>query len=299
MTDIITRNPRNEEIPVLQNIWEKVFGNVGMVSFFDHFYAPEFCIIAEIDGIPSAMGFFIPFGFVECVGNSPDSIPCAMIYSIATMPQHRNKGLGTSVVNELIKNARENGYPAVVLCPQEDGLFEYYKNRTILFDWFYADEMVINHTSAGLCSNISAPIQLSASKYNDARNELFKESIYIKHDLHVIEYQQQLCTELGGGFYNVGDSYIVIERQDKNTVWIKELLTQPCIYDEKNIRRIAADVISSIYNLFPACDYMIRFPACNGKGRRFGMLALENDDLNKAQQYLNGPFLPWYGMAFD
>ena len=306
MNEIITRNPHNNEVPLLHTIWGNVFGTTGMDIFFSHFFKPDLCIVAEYNSIPVAAGYLIPFGCLQFNVNNNIHTPCAMIYSVATLPQYRGMGLGTSVVNSLMKTARSSGYPAVVLSPQEDGLFEYYSNRTGLFDFFYVNELVIRNKPSDIYLDLPEPVELNASDYNKIRESLLNEIIHIKHDLHVLEYQEMLCREVGGGLFKIGEICIIVERQSDDVIWLKELLSPFRETDEVSFYTFAAGVVSVISGLFPADEYIVRFPSIsnkeNFKSRRFGMLVLEDAVLDKSLpvSLLNNiKYSPWYGMAFD
>ena len=299
MIEIVTRSPLDGEIPALRNIWDDVFGSEGLDSFFFRFYDPNHCVVAEFEKIPAASGYLVPFGTIKFNNDISEEIPCAMIYSVAVLPEYRSMGLGTAVVNELICRARKYGFPAVVLCPSDDGLFEYYRNRTELVDWFYTDDIIVKNISAGSCNGLLTPVNINTTDYNFIREELLKETVHIKHDLKIMEYQEDFCTESGGGLFQIGDYCTVVERQSENTVWIKELLAPAEIKNNKTIDEAVTDVIYAISSLFPADRYLIRLPSFYGKGRRFGMLALDDDTVPGKLLLNNMVYSPWYGMAFD
>jgi len=321
MNDINMRNPCDNDIPGLRGIWKEVFGSTGEEAFFAHFYDPAFCVMVEYEGSPAAAGYLVPFGSIL---NGQSETPCAMLYSIATLPGYRGKGFGSAVVRRLTEIAYEHKYSAVVLCPSEDSLFEYYKTHTGFFDWFYTGEQVYKNEFYN-CGT-SPLIKLSAYDYMILREEMLEGITHIKHDLRVWEYQEYLCNELGGGLYRIGDSCAVIECQSDSTVWIKELLTNkfsPCnkhtteIYRNESFiintdntaviitdkpsagatdKPIQADIIASIAAKFPADEYTVRYPAQTGSSRRYGMLISACTSQIKTA---TNSYKPWYGMAYD
>ena len=284
-----TRNPRSDELPALQSLWENTFGNIGKEAFFNHYYNPEMCVVAEWNHVPASAGYLIPYGEIQ---SDNESLPCAMIYSVATLPECRGIGFGSAVVNGLIRLAYELGYSVIVLCPSEDGLFEYYKSHTQLCDWFYVEEQTINNIPVGTAASL--PIPISAVEYSTLREELLRGITHIKHDLRALEYQQMLCQELGGGLCRIGNSCAVVERQPDGTVWVKEFLIPGGSINDLQSCPVASDAISAIMQIYPANNYIVRYPAGFGKGRRFGMLA---DCGNKGIKQNNSA--PWYGVAFD
>jgi len=291
MSDVLTRKPNDAEIPVLRGIWENVFGTIGEDSFFLHYYAPDLCVIAEYNNAPAAVGYLIPFGDILCQSKE---YPCAMIYSVATLPEYRGMGLGTAVVCNLIDLARELAYPAVILCPNNDKLFEYYSSRTGLYDWFYVSEQVINEVPADTA--IASLTEISVNEYRTRRERLLEETVHIRHDLRALEYQAMLCNELGGGFFKIGDTIAVVECQPSGEVWIKELLTPGSRNAVSDPDLYIANAVASISSSFPARLYVVRFPSQIGTGRRFGMVTFPDNP--HFDPCLKGS-APWFGMAFD
>ena len=299
MSKIVTRKSCIDVIPALRIIWKTVFGNIGVDSFFRHVFDTELCVVAIIDEAIAASGYIIPAGHII---TGSESLKCAMIYSVATIPEHRGIGLGTAVVRSLIELTDELGYHAVVLCPSDDDLFGYYSLRTGMHDWFYTNEQVFtqalldNNAFPTASNSPPLPVEVSVNDYNSLRGELLKGTVHIKHNSLILEFQSLLCSELGGGLYKVGDSCAIVERQDNDTVWVKELLTPGGLIDDLTSSPVASDVVAAIMKMFPAREYRVRFPSRAGKGRRFGMIVF-NDGVQR-DMFEKGT-APWFGMAFD
>jgi len=277
-------------MPELRRIWNRVFGGVGEEAFFIHYYNPKLCVIAEFDNDPASVGYLVPFSHILY---GQESIPCAMIYSVATLPEFRGMGYGTVVVNELIRLARKLGYPAVALCPVDDKLFGYYGKRANMCDWFYVNEQVFS--SVPVSSDPVLLTEVSINEYNIQREELLKGITHIKHDFYTLEYQAMLCNELGGGLFRIGDSCAVVESQQDGAVWIKELLL-PGWTDDFTSDPHSINALAAIAYKFPSSKYVVRTPSRIGAGRRFGMIALSDDLRAKLSDSTTSP---WYGMAFD
>jgi len=287
--EIITRKPRECEMSALGDIWHTVFGYAGAKSFFDNIYNVEHAIIAEHEGKPAAMGYIVPAGDFVCAEHT---LPCAMLYGIATLPDYRGFGFGATVVNELIETAFNQGFEAVVLSPSEDSLYEYYAKITKLQAWFYVKEIALDFPISAQSHNKMYAVKITPEKYLEHREKLLKDIPHIKHTLATIGYQQKLCDELGGGLYKIGDACAIVEIQPQGAVWIKELLT---LNDD------VSDLIACITTLYEANEYIFRLPGEKedigiNAGRRFGMLLLQEGisiDIGKSAT------LPWYGPAFD
>ena len=262
MSEFELRNPHDKDIPALRLIWNNVFGNIGEDAFFRHYYSSELCIVADINNAPAAVGYLVPFGDLM---HGSNSMKCAMIYSVTTVPEQRGKGLGTAVVDKLIALAYEKNYPVVVLCPSDDSLFNYYSKHTSFHECFFAYEQIVKQDE--LESATTPPVtEISVSEYKQMRESLLEGRTFIKHDLRCLEYQEFLFNELGGGFFKVGDSCAAVEVQPDGSVLVKELLS--------GNDHTLPDIITSVATKFSANEYVVRYPAHFGKGRRFGMITL-------------------------
>ena len=301
---VATRLPLSHEIPALRQIWEAVFGGKDAKLFFDHFFDPQMCLVVAEKNDPVAMGFIFPVGSIASCGQT---VPCAMIYAIATKAEFRKKGFGSAVTNELISIGHASGYPAVVLCPSDDSLFQYYCTHTPLRDWFFACESQIEKESLPEKESILSPLhmnEISANEYRRLRKSLLADIPHIDISARVIEYQRMLCGEFGGGLFRIdetdGVSCAAIEIAADGIGHIKELLTTS---------GSMSGALLSISSRFPAKSYIVRTPAPIKPGsvrhlsssasslpRRFGMLAAK-DGLLQVENKLH--YMPWYGLAFD
>jgi len=287
MIDITTRNPRLEELPFLRNIWKTVFGSDDEDIFFRNHFDPKLCVVATVRDDPAAVGYLLPAGYISYDGLS---IPCAMIYAVATLPECRNQGYGAAIVRDLIMLGRSACYPAIVLCPSGDGLFGYYSARTELRDYFFVNEQRI--TIAPTNAGVAGLVGVTADEYAALRKPLLAGIPHIDIKPHLLAYQDSLCRLFGGGLFRIdtpgGVSCAVVERQSGGVVWVKELLALSGA-EEAAITAIAA--------AFPATEYLVRTPArgTGGQIKRFGMIAAP---LCKSGSMIEG-CAPWYGLAFE
>ena len=301
---IDTRNPGIDDESALRHVWKTVFDGDDEDAFFRNLYNPEMCSAVYHNSTLSASGYLLPAGYIihgETAAPCPASktraapVPVAMIYAVATLPEFRGLGYGTAIVRDLISKGRAAGYPAIVLCPAEDGLFEYYAAHTEFRDWFYVSE----HRSKKPAKNSgrSTLTEIQTGEYILLREDLLKGTPHIDIDPHLLAYQSLLCSEFGGGLFRAdsdeGVACAVVELCSGNVVQVHELL---------GAKENTADDFSAIADLFPAEEYIIRTPAVSAAGsrdipsRRFGMLAAPPGIINAAS---NAYPLPWYGLAFE
>ena len=299
--EIQTRIPQVREVPVLKQIWKSAFGSDEIAGFFSYYFDPLMSIVAEYNKTPVSAGHLLPAGSLVC---DRSTIPCAMIYGVATLPEYRNRGFGAAVVRELISKGNTSGYPAVALCPSEDSLFEYYSARTDLSDWFFVDEIKLSgapadNTGTGLSS-------VTPDDYGRLRSSFLTEIPQIEPDSRVLTYQSEMCRQYGGGLFKInakaGDACAVVERRSAEAVCVKELLAPP---------GCKKDAIEAIRSAFPALEYIIRTPVPGSQYdvnepyttghaiRRFGMLSAPPTIDSKLSAIDSQYPLPWFGFAFD
>ena len=298
----ITRRATQSDEKALQLMWKTVFGDSdeAIDLFFETYFDPNMTVVADSESGPAAAGYILPVGQLLFGEQSLPyaNLPCAMIYSVATLPASRGLGHGTAVVNDLIQLGFAEGYKAVVLCPATDSLFEYYSSRTRLRDWFYVCEGRYDpsHASDSPAIELTA---ISPEKYHSLRNNLLGGIPHIECDLRALSYQKLLCGQYGGGLFRAGsprgEACLAAEKQADGSLWIKELLLS-------NVSE--ADAMAAVAASFPDSDIYFRSPSSisgsSYQTRRFGMLALPDDfdhiDIEKIPLLKDKPY---YGLAFD
>ena len=299
MTDTL-RLARLSDRKALQDIWRAVFGDTDdeIDTFLKFYFDPQMTVIATSDGIPAAIGFILPSGHF-C--DSGGSVPCGMIYAVATLPEFRGRGIGASIVRELISIGRSAGIGAIVLHPAEDSLFEYYSDRSGLKTWFYMSERKYTRSPPGAKAIGLTPV--ADNEYRAVREKLLSGIPHIEFDSRALSYQAELCHRCGGGLFSAETSYgpacAIVEIETGGAVLIKELLAPD---------KSAEDIVSAIISKYPASEYRVRSPAGfdsrGSEARRFGMLMLSSEKRVAPIATENPPYppetvLPWYGPAFD
>ena len=298
LMEIIVRRPKHDETQIVSRIWETVFGATDTELFFNHYYDPEFCAVAIYDNMPVAAGHLIPVGdFVF----GDFSAPCAMIYAVATLPQMRGCGYGSAVVRELISLAYSADEMVAALCPSDDELFGYYASHTAMCDFFYANEKC--YENARLTRGSAELAMISPAEYGRLRETFLLGVPHIIMDFRALSYQNSLCALFGGGLIRVetpdGICCAVVERQSRETMWVKEMLI-PQAFAGLKAEEFTQQVLSEIGAAFAAERYIVRTPAARSEtgfpGRRFGMLAAQ---LRLTESFSESLFKPWIGLAFD
>jgi hypothetical protein len=209
-----------------------------------------------------------------------------MLYAIAALPEARGRGHGGEVTRALTLTAGELGYPAVVLRPGGESLFEYYRRRAGFCDWFYARELACSAHDLPRAHNARLR-RLAPREYRAARERQLTGTAHIDADESALEYQRRLCERSGGGMFEItlggATACAVAEYAPDGTLITRELLAlegDPALF------------ASALLAALPAPSVTARCPARRGDGTRFGMI---HTSLAPPPPHISN----WYGPAFD
>lgn len=273
MNTTVTRRPNSGETDDLRLIWESAFGPGEVKTFFTQMFDPGRCIVAIDGGGPVAAGYLLPGGTLLAHGTSTR---CAMIYAVATLPEYRGRGYGASVVRGLVAAGRDSGFPAIVICPSEDSLFEYYSDRTGFREWFFISER--RYVSAMTSNYVATSAEVTPDEYCRLRQVFLESTPHVVPDISVVSYQRELSRELGGGLFrfetSVGDACAVVEWQPGGVVFARELLFRgpPAAGGAgygSGCRDVEAKAIMEIASALQAREIIARTPVWPG-GRHAG-----------------------------
>jgi ribosomal protein S18 acetylase RimI-like enzyme len=111
----------------LKRIWNASFP--GDEAFADWFlknaYAPENALVWEEGGRASAMLHLIP---MRCRMHGRE-VAAAYVYAVATLPESRGKGVAAALLQEAEVLEASRGTDMLMLVPQSETLFEYYRRQ--------------------------------------------------------------------------------------------------------------------------------------------------------------------------
>lgn len=201
-------------------LWSLIFGDEEQLifSFFKLFsHQHTFGACAESDGkivaaayCPGETDYIEPDGTVH---------PGVYLYAVATHPDHRKNGLARSVCSLLKETAWAQGKEYLFTRPSEERLYDWYAEkleavpalgcRTLRFTRNQADSLP--------CS------PLSPEAYLNLRAQALKGFPHVCQGLRWMQWEQQLHTAYGGGFFVVGD-YIADIYCDSDAITVNELL---------------------------------------------------------------------------
>ena len=121
------RRSRLEDGAALREIWNASFP--GDEAFADWFlasvWAPDNALVWEDVGRPRAMLHLVPMD-VRAGGRA---VPAAYVYAVATLPESRGRGAAAALLEEAAELSRDRGAKLLILVPQSERLFEYYRRQ--------------------------------------------------------------------------------------------------------------------------------------------------------------------------
>ncbi len=297
----LTRLAAAQDVPHLKALWKIVFedDDEDIDIFFDTWFSPALTVVIQEGPTPVSAAYILPVGQIALRGDcreKSDRLDCAMIYAIATLPECRGRGYGEAVTRAAAELAAQKGYPAVVLKPAGDDLFEFYAKRSAFRDFFSAYIAELNDAELPLNDPRYSLSPVSPHEYRQLRQNFLEDRTYIDMDERGLSYQAHLCSKSGGGLFcllyeGLWAGCAVIE-PGEDMVAIKELLLSGGCG--------MPDAISAIAKLFPAKKYEVRALADDENTqrsgyRRFGMMVPFEGCPNIPYVYS----AKWYGPAFD
>ncbi len=294
--NIKTRIAVKQDEHVLKKLWSIVFGDneADIDYFFNIYFSPELTVVIDEGDVPVSAAYILPVGTLALPGSAP--LGCAMIYAIATHPECRGRGYGEAVTRAAGDLAVKKGFPAVVLKPANDGLFEFYKNRSEFRVFFDTYEYEYKKPELSATVRLLSIEPVTAGEYRRLRQHYLDGTAFIDMDERGLAYQQHLCGAAGGGLYALSDGASVVGcaviEPDGGTVYFKELLLEDA--------GVLKDAVSAAAALFPAEKYNIRtLPGCaetrGGEKSRFGMIM----PVGGLEDSTSLQCVTWYGPAFD
>lgn len=199
------RKPRSEEIPLLRQLWQTVFGDTDafLDSFFSVAYSPDRCLCAVEGDALAGMLYWLP-----CE-------KYAYIYAVATHPDHRGKSICRGLMEAAHEAIALQGFEGAILYPQEEGLRAMYRKMGYLAETFLTEQ------SFTPGSEPADPEEISCETYFSLRKHLLPEGAVIQESPF-----RELMESLS--FYQ-GNSFLLAAEDRGDTLFGLELLGNPAL----------------------------------------------------------------------
>ncbi len=242
-----------------KELWRLCFGDEQ--SYIDHYYGslyqPQQTALLLEDGVIASMLTMLPVSLALPEGGS---LEAAMIYAVATHPDHQGHGYGSRLMQFAHTHLAGQGKALSVLVPASRSLFDFYGNRGY-FPAFSLREASLTHGEA--VAGPAAPADIApipSEEYRRRRQSLLAHRLHIEYDQRGFAYQKSLCEAAGADLYAIdmaqAEGCAVVERLSPQRLLIKELLLPP---------NLVAKGMAALAKQLPAQQYILRTPGWLGQ----------------------------------
>ena len=197
MSNAIIRRAREQDELMLKVVWDQVFDDDACLVklFFELFFEPENCIVAEVDGIVRAAAYMLRG--VRLLDGKGGERPAAYFYALAVHPDYRSRDLGTEVTRACISLARERG-EVLCLFPADEDLRGWYAHMNGLRDLGRQDILYTNPRLCALPPKYQVR-ELSPAEYAQKREEMLAQRAHAALPESFFRFQKSLYEFMDAG----------------------------------------------------------------------------------------------------
>jgi predicted N-acetyltransferase YhbS len=187
--DIILRNETEKDYRNVEELTREAFWNVHVPGCNEHYlvhimrgselFIPQLDFVAELNG--KIVGN-IMYMHTMVTDDDLKMHPVITFGPISVSPKHQNKRIGSKLIENSIKLARDMGYPAILIY----GDPEYYKR----FGFVPAENYRIK-SSSGMYAAALQACELSQGALNEISGKFIEGDIYELDEREVAEFDKQ------------------------------------------------------------------------------------------------------------
>lgn len=206
------------------DIWHTCFGDE--VFIIEKFLDAGFeCYVAEnVSGYPVAMLHFIPCK-ISLVNNMAEAV---YLYAAATLPEYRNLGIMSGLIDYANSAAAEKGVSFCILMPANKELFDFYEG--LGYHRLFKTKLVTikRKRLKDICDSV-----INNSKYSFDNITNLRFNIYKKKYGNVLwnEKMPELAAYMysynAGGFIATDNGYLLCKQMSENMTEVLELACLP------------------------------------------------------------------------
>ncbi len=268
--------------------------SIDSIKFYlDNKFALDRCTVCTIDGkIVSSLSMLATNIYIN--GKLE---PANYIYAAATLPEHRNRGCMSKLLEFSCELASTRGEKYSALLPAKDDLYNYYVK--IGYESFFkikflniSNEQMRNCVMENSKSNMNDSLKKKCDIY-EIRNNICKGiDGSVIWDKQSVDYALRLNQYFDGSTVFSSDGYAVCFMDNENCVQVTEFMCK-----EDGIKNL----LTAIYMQYPLMDYKFRVPVnmnilnLEGEVRQFGMIRKIKDGAHN----LDGCKHPYLGLPLD
>lgn len=233
MADFSLREYREDDVPALCALWQKIFGDDArfISGFFRLLPETGICLVAEKDGRIAGMSSVLLA--LSLVRPGAGSEGCGYIYAVAAEPSCRHGGIGAALVRASAEAARLRGAGIICTLPAEDSLYAWYEKLLGL-------SCVLRRSSFDAPAKPIYPvIRIDSGEYLARREALLAGKIHLRPEPAAAGLARLFYETYGGGLFRCGDA-LCAAYSDKSTAFVKELIPAPGFQAREAAASVAA-----------------------------------------------------------
>lgn len=223
MSEYEIRAGRAGEELQLRPLWRECFGDIeeSMICYETNIFRPEWVEVAVWKGQVVSMLSMIPSTVHTGRG---ESLYSGYLYSLATLPEHQDKGLGARLLEAGMERWGAEGMVCFSGIPDVPSLFGYYKRTMKADPAFYVREAQVEAVPAAVPLT---PQAASVADYCAARRHQLQGRTHIEWIEQAVQFQRAACHQEGGDmflFQEAPDCCAAVERGEAGELLVRELL---------------------------------------------------------------------------
>lgn len=204
MCEYVFRAARAGEARTLRPLWQACFGDgETFASCYEAgVFRPERVELALLKDTAVAMLTVLPAAL--CVPGQTVT-PAGCVYGVATLPEHRGRGLATKLLDQALRRRLGHGVDCLAVVPDTPELFGYYRRTMGAETAFYVRE--VHLTAEDLDSKVPLRAEGTvAETYLTLRRRCLQGRTYLDWDREAVAFQQEICRQEDGDLYCFPDA---------------------------------------------------------------------------------------------
>lgn len=298
---ITTRMAEQDDLERLKEIWRLCFGDPD--AYIDLYFRTrnwrhETAVLTE-EGTIVSMLAMIPAVLRNANG---ESRPAAMIFAVATHPEHQKKGYADLLLEYANDLLAKKQISMTALVPATDELFRFYEKRGYRTAFTVREILLTAKEIENLSCAKENPFKIhpaSPTGYQSVRKTMLEGHSYLDYREEEILFEKQTAVAYGTDICLFSLNGQTNEWEESSAEgcfyaeWIseKELLVKELLVPESQL----AEALRKIAEYYPASEYLVRMPiglgsSLGGTVRPFGML--RSDSIMAGDDF-------YLGIAYD
>lgn len=256
MPDYCLRSAAASDQQSLRPLWRQSFGDSDLFirCYEEQLFHPNWVELARLSNETVSMLTVVPT--VLCTARG-ERVPGGYIYGVATLPEHRNRGLASRLLHQAADRRLGHGMSFLSLVPDTPELLGYYR-RTIGFQPVFSCRELQSASSRFSKCGTLCPEVVDQGTYRTIREHWLAGRTHIDWNQEAIAFQGEICRQGGGNLYSFSSQYpgcAAAQYTEEGDLLVNELLAA-----EEDFPGCLAGLLSQM----PAQRMVVRMPGWMG-----------------------------------